>query len=250
VIDSLRLFLIESEDDIALLMRKSLERAGHQVKCCRTAADALIVLGQTSFDLVILNRMLNDMEGVALLEQLTREEVNVPVLMIGAGQGAAFATQALLAGALDYVVMDGCLSFLLELPKRACDTVVRHRLKHANELLIRALECACDGILITDLQGTILNVNKAMEEMTGYSRAELMGQTPRLLNSGSHSREVFATMWRTILDGHSWQGELTNRRKDGTQFLASITISPIIDQHGRLTHFVGIERNITEHRKL
>src|SRR5207302_1503424 len=57
-------------------------------------------------------------------------------------------------------------------------------------------------------------------------------------------------LWRTILGRDSWQGELTNRRKDGSHFQASLTISPIVDPHGRMTHFVGIYRDVTEHKKL
>lgn len=248
--DSLRLFLIEDHPEIALLIRKSLERDGHQVTCCRTAADALIVLGQSAFDLVILDNRLPDMDGLELLRTLTNEGVNAPVLMITAYGNEGLATQALRAGALDYVVKDAALTYLVELPKRVTESVTRHRLERMNDLLIQALESTRDGIMITDLQGVILKVNQALVTMTGYSRGEIVGQTPRLFNSKVHSREVFANMWRTILSRNSWQGELTNRRKDGTLFQVSLTISPIVDQQGRLTHFVGIERDITEHKQL
>ncbi len=248
--DSLRLFLIEDEEDVALLIRKSLERASHHVTCCRTAADALIVLGQSSFDLVILDQKLPDMKGLDLLQLLTREGINTPVLMVTAYGNENLAILALRAGAVDYVVKDEALAYLSELPKRVVESVTRHRLERMNDLLIQSLESARDGIMITDLQGTIIKVNQALVHMTGYSRAELLGQTPRLLNSRVHSREVFANMWRTILSRNSWQGELTNRRKDGSLFQTSITISPIVDPQSRLTHFVGIERDITEHKQL
>lgn len=248
--DALRLFLIEDTDEVALLIRKSLERAGHHVTRCRTAADALIVLGQHAFDLVILDQELPDMKGLDLLQQLAKEGVTVPVLIVTAYGSEKLATRALHAGALDYVAKDPALAYLSELPKRVVESVTRHRLERMNDLLIQALESAHDGIMITDLQGTMLKVNQALENMTGYSRQELLGQTPRILNSRVHSREVFAGLWKTILARHSWQGELTNRRKDGSLFQASITISPIVDQQGRLTHFVGIERDITEHKQL
>jgi two-component system, cell cycle sensor histidine kinase and response regulator CckA len=86
--------------------------------------------------------------------------------------------------------------------------------------------------------------------MTGYSREEMIGQNPRLLSSSLHPPEVYTKMWKTILSRHSWQGELTNCRKDGSHFQASTTISPIEDAHHRLTHFVGIERDITEHKQV
>jgi PAS domain S-box-containing protein len=249
--EPLRLFLVENDDDFALLIRKSLERVGHHVTCCRTAADALIILAQHSFDLVLLDQFLDDLNGLDLLHALAREGIAVPVLMVTVeGNDTQLATRVLMAGALDYIVKDKALTFLGELPKRVSEAVTRHRLEHLNRLLIQALESARDGIMITDLNGTILEVNQALERLTGYSRHEILGQTPRLLKSGSHPPELYVEMWRTILARGSWQGELTNRRKDGSLIQTSMTISPIVDHQGRLTHFVGIQRDITAHKQL
>ncbi len=248
--DALRLFYVEDDPDTALLVRKRLERAHHQVTSCRTAADALIVLGQTTFDLVILDNRLPDASGLDLLYALTRGGGAVPVLMVMEAGDEHLAANALRAGALDYVVKDSALTFLSELPKRVVESVARRRLEQMNRLLVRALESARDGVIVTDLQGVVLNVNPAFEQMTGYTRQELVGRTPRLLRSGAHPPEFYAALWRAILAREGWQGELTNRRKDGGQFQTSLTISPIIDPQGRMTHFVGVYRDVTEHKKL
>jgi PAS domain S-box-containing protein len=248
--DSLRLFLIEDDDDVALLIRKGLERSGHQVARCRTAADALIVLGQVSFDLVLLDQRLPDMSGVDLLQTLAREGIAVPVLMVTGYGDEQLATRVLRAGALDYIVKDPKLSFLSELPKRVAESVTRHRLEQSNRLLAQALESALDGVMITDLHGTILAVNQALLRQTGYERHEVVGQNTRIFRSDVHGPEVYAYLWKTILARDSWQGELTNRRKDSSLFQAAMTISPIVDPQGRLTHFVGIQRDVTEHKRL
>src|SRR5215510_11346227 len=100
--ESLRLFLVEDDEDIALLIRKSLERVGHQVTRCRTGADALIVLGQSQFDLVLLDQYLEDMLGLDLLRALAREGISVPALMVTVeGSDTQLATRVLHAGALD-----------------------------------------------------------------------------------------------------------------------------------------------------
>jgi PAS domain S-box-containing protein len=248
--ESLRLFLIEDEDDIALLITRELERAGHQVTRCRSAADAIICLGQGSYDLVLLDHHLPDMAGLQLLEELAREGIGTPCLMV-TGQGdERLATRVLRAGALDYIVKDRSLLFLNELAKRVEDSVTRHRLEHTNRLLVQALESARDGVLITDLQGGILHVNQALEAMTGYSREELRGQTPRIFKSGRHAPEVYASLWRTVLARRSWVGELINRRKDGSLVEVSLTVSPMVDNSGQMTHFVGIFRDITDHKLL
>jgi two-component system cell cycle sensor histidine kinase/response regulator CckA len=248
--DSLRLFLIEDHEDVALLIRKSLERAGHHVTCCRTAADALIVLGQSSFDLVVLDWELPDMTGLDLMQKLAREGIAVPVLLITGKGDEDLATRAMHAGALDYVVKDTALTFLGELPKRVAESVRRYRLEQDNQLLVQALQSSRDGIMITDVHGVILDVNRALERLTGYDRQELLGQTPRILKSGVHPLEFYAQMWQTILARGSWQGEIVNRRKDGALRDTSMTISPIEDAQRRLTHFVCIQRDVTEHKQL
>jgi PAS domain S-box-containing protein len=246
----MQLFVIEDDDALALLISTGLERAGHAVTRCRTAADALIVLSHGAFDLVLLSQRLPDLDGLALLQVLSREGISVPCILLTALGQEPSGAESLHSGALDYVVRDSALAFLAELPKRVVEAVTRYRLQQNNRLLIAALESAQDGIMITDLQGTILHVNQALEQMTGYTRRELIGQNPRLLKSGVHQPECYEEMWRFILARASWQGELTNRRKDGSLIEVSLAVSPIVDAQGRLTHFVGIHRDITERRQL
>lgn len=248
--DVFRLFLIEDDDGLALLIVKTLERAGHGVTRCRSAVDALLVLGHRAFDLVLLDYHLPDMAGLDLLAALAREGIATPALIMTGSGDEQLATRVLHAGALDYIVQDAELTFLTELPKRVHESVTRYRLQTSNRLLLSALESARDGILVTDLQGTILHVNHALERMTGYTRGELCGQTPRLLKSGIHPPELFRDLWQTVLARGSWQGELTNRRKDGSLVEISLTVSPIVDATGRLTHFVGIQRDITDRKLL
>jgi PAS domain S-box-containing protein len=248
--EGLRLFLVEDDDDIALLISRALSRAGHELTRCRTAADALIVLGHNPFDLVLIDQRLPDMTGLGLLEALAQEGINTPSLIVTAYGDEQLATQALQAGALDYIVKDPALNFLSQLPKRVHESVTRYRLQHTNRLLIAALESTRDGVMITDLQGSILHVNEALERMTGYGRAELCGQNPRLLKDKRNPPELYAELWRTILARVSWQGELCNRRKDGSLLDVSLTVSPILDARGRLTHFVGIHRDISDRKML
>jgi PAS domain S-box-containing protein len=258
--DALRLFLVEDDDDVALLIRLTLERAGHQVASCRAAADALTVLGHSQneagrdgserFDLVLLDHRLPDMEGLELLQALMRESIAVPCIVVTAHGDEQLATRFLKAGALDYVVKDPALTFLTELPKRISESLTRYHLQQENRLLKDSFESANDGIMITDLQGKIRHVNLALEELTGYSRQELIGENPRLFWSGNHSEQVYTDIWNRIMARQSWKGELTNRRKDGTLFPVSLTISPIVDSQGQLTHFVGIQRDISDRKQL
>jgi PAS domain S-box-containing protein len=248
--EPLKLFLVEDDEAVAFVVRKHLERAGFEVAGCRTGTDAQIVLGSKPFDVILLDYKLPDMFGLDLIQALAREGNTTPVVLLTGVGSEQVAANALMGGAADYIIKDAALGFLSELPKRLQEAITRHQLQQSNQLLIAALESARDGFCITDLHGTMLHVNKSLETMTGYDRQELIGQNPRLFRSGAHPTEFYAELWRTILSRQGWQGEMLNRRKDGTMVDTSLTISPIVDGRGQLTHFVGIFRDITERKQL
>jgi PAS domain S-box-containing protein len=113
-----------------------------------------------------------------------------------------------------------------------------------------ALAMAANAITITDARGAILWVNPAFSALTGYTSTEARGKNPRILNSGKHDEGFYRTLWETILGGQTWRGEFTNRRKDGTLFYGEQTITPVLDDDGKITRFVGIMNDVTERKKL
>ncbi|HEY9080973.1 PAS domain S-box protein [Magnetovibrio sp.] len=104
-------------------------------------------------------------------------------------------------------------------------------------------------VFVTDLDGTIQYVNTMFKKMTGFSSEEVIGQNPRLLQSGLTTRETYQDLWATILAGKKWQGEIQNKRKDGTVFWANLTISPVALYSETINHFVAVHEDISE-RKL
>jgi len=186
---ALRLFLIENEELAANQICQVLEHSGQQVAHCRTAADALTVLGHTSFDLVLFDQNMPDITGLDFLEALAREGIAVPTLILAVGGDDRLAPRVLQAGAIDYVVRDSEGRFLDELPKRVQSSLARHQLQTTNRVLLSSLESARDGIMITDVQGVILYVNRALEAMTGYTREELQGKNPRILRNEKNPPE-------------------------------------------------------------
>src|SRR5436190_2481863 len=116
--------------------------------------------------------------------------------------------------------------------------------------LWQAIEQSADLVLITDRTGVIEYVNPAFESLTGYSREEAIGQTPRLLKSGQQSPELYEELWATIMSGNVFRGVLANRKKSGEIFYAEKSITPVRDSEGRITHFISNDRDITERRRL
>jgi PAS domain S-box-containing protein len=112
--------------------------------------------------------------------------------------------------------------------------------------LARAVDATTDSIVLTDSDGRILRVNTAFTNITGYTPAEALGNTPRLLKSGAQDVSFYRQMWEAIGAGQNWSGRLVNRRKDGTEYHASLAIAPVFDEAGVVAGYVGVERDVTE----
>jgi diguanylate cyclase (GGDEF)-like protein/PAS domain S-box-containing protein len=113
-----------------------------------------------------------------------------------------------------------------------------------------ALDSVRHAVVITSRDGTIEWVNPAFTALTGYAREEAVGRTPSFLRSGRHDGAFFADLWSTILSGRTWEGEVTNRRKDGSLYVEDQTITPVRGEDGEITHFVAVKRDVTERKRL
>ncbi len=117
-------------------------------------------------------------------------------------------------------------------------------------LLHAALQAAPVGWVITNKAGLIEWANPAFTSMTGYALDEVIGRNPRLLRSGEHPNEFYFEMWRTIMRGEIWRGDLHNRRKDGSLYHEHMVIAPVRDDRGEIEHFVAMKQDITGERRL
>jgi len=125
------------------------------------------------------------------------------------------------------------------------DVTQRKEAEEGYMRLATAVEQAAEGIMITDATGKILYVNPAFEKNSGYTRAELTGQNPRLLKSGKQDAAFYQHMWEVLALGRVWSGRLINKKKDGTLFEEEATISPIRNSAGVITNHVAVKRDVT-----
>jgi PAS domain S-box-containing protein len=125
--------------------------------------------------------------------------------------------------------------------------------RRAQKQLLRfanALHYTVNPTEITDPDGKLIYVNPAFERVTGYSKQELIGQNPGILNSGKHTKEFWRNVWKTIEAGKVWTGEIENKHKDGRPIYEQLIISPIIDTSGKIIGYLGTHQDMTEQRRL
>jgi len=123
--------------------------------------------------------------------------------------------------------------------------------KMSEETLLKlssAVEQTADLVMITDHNGVIEYVNPGFEAVTGYSRAEAVGQTPRFLKSGHQDRAFYRQLWDTVLSGRVFRDVLVNQKRSGESYFEDRTITPVKDSIGTITHFVATGRDITEQK--
>ena len=130
----------------------------------------------------------------------------------------------------------------------ALRTDITEQMRQQAELvrLSNAVEQTADAIIITDREGVIEYVNPAFEVITGYSRDEAVGQTPRILRSGKQSPAYYEELWKTLSAGRVFRGAPINRTKNGDLRHAEQTITPIKDSEGRIVHFVSVLKDVTD----
>ena len=116
------------------------------------------------------------------------------------------------------------------------------------QLAAGVFDHAQEGIVITDADANIIDVNGTFLDLTGYGRDEVIGRNPRFLSAGSHDAAFYREMWQALLATGAWRGEILNRRKDGTPYVQQTSISAVHDEGGRVTRYIGLSSDVTELR--
>ncbi len=153
--------------------------------------------------------------------------------------GSGFLAEVSVRPMHDDGQVSGAVVSFLDVTERQRDEAERLKLSSA-------LMQTADAVMITDRHGVIEYVNPAFESMTGYSSAEVLGQRPSLIRSGRQGQNFYERMWTTILDGQVFSDIFINRRKDGSLFYESKTITPLQEADGHITHFISTGKDITE----
>ncbi|MDO8312554.1 MAG: PAS domain S-box protein, partial [Sideroxyarcus sp.] len=130
--------------------------------------------------------------------------------------------------------------------------IVIERIRIQDDLRLKdlALNAAANAVVITGKDAQIKWANRAFSKLSGYDLSEAIGRPPKeLVKSGKQSQSYYEALWQTILSGEVWHGELVNRRKDGSLYHEEMTITPVPDAQGEITHFIAVKQDITERKQ-
>jgi PAS domain S-box len=250
----LRVLVLEDVLTDAELEVRELRRAGIAVEWTRVETETAFREALVSFDpgIVLADFSLPGWNGMAALAVVRSERPDLPFIVVTGALDEETAADCIKRGADDYVLKER-LSRLPHAVRSARDAWATRVARRAAEEELRlrnsALEAAADGVLLTDLDGRIAWANPAFTEITGWRLEEIRGRNPNVLKSGLQRDAFYRQMWETILAGGVWRGELYNRRKDGSIYLEEMTITPVRNDDGAVTHFVAIKEDLTSRRR-
>ncbi len=132
----------------------------------------------------------------------------------------------------------------------ARDITTRREAEAKQAQLLAAIEQAAETIVISDADGTIRYANPAFERISGYTPEEVIGKNSRILKSVEHDASFYRQMWQTITAGDTWRGRFINRKKDGTLYTETASISSVLDNAGKMMSYVAVKRDITDEIKI
>ncbi|MCK5001490.1 MAG: PAS domain S-box protein [Gammaproteobacteria bacterium] len=182
--------------------------------------------------------------GIGLATEIDLSEAlesyhNMRVLVLGALGAITFV--ALLLNAISIWIGERARSRLTVLVDERTEELRK---------VVQAVEQNPLSVIITDIDGNIEHVNPAFTQITGYEADEVIGKNPRLLQSGETSQEQYEKLWQTILAGNTWHDEIHNRMKSGELYWESISIAPVTNAAGEVTHFVAMASDISEAKEI
>ena len=244
-----RILIVEDESIIARDLQRQLQEMGYEPVDITGSGEGAIAAAEAHRPHLVLMdvHLSGPLDGIDAAIAI-RQRFSIPSIFLTAYATDEVINRAKAAEPVGYVIKpfdEQSLRTTIEVGLHKDRADRRLRLQSA------ALNAAANAMVITDPDGTIEWVNPAFTAMTGYAPHEAVGRNPRdLVKSGQHDAAFYHEMWETLRAGLVWEGEIINRRKDGTHYVEEQTITPVLDADGRIAHYIGVKRDLTEHKRM
>lgn len=246
----LRVLIVDDTPGNIQLLGESL-REDYKVQIATSGKKALQLVSQSPPDLILLDIMMPDMDGNQVCDILknNKDYQNIPIIFITAANEIAMELKSLAQGAADFIYKPINLDVarlrirnILDRESLRKQIAMRER---EQRLAASVFKYSHEGIVITDADNNILDVNHSFTRITGYELNDVLGKNPRILKSGQQSYLFYEQLWGNLLQNNYWEGEFWNRHKDGHFFAVHTSIAVIRHTSGEIDHFVAIFSDIT-----
>jgi len=229
---------ISAETSIHPELKSSLKILHDQVESLSTYLDSNydLILKEADDDLIIDEHFSSLSESSKDIDEAIHEHVK----NMSDKQASAFSILSIFC-----ILLIGLFIYLLKRKEKKHSAVFRQSL-----MLSQALEHSGEAAIIATADGSIEFVNDAFCLMTGYSSEETIGNNPSMLSSGKQDKVFYEELWSSITSGKIWQGELINRKKDGSLYPAQMTIAPLFNPEGVVTHYIANQKDLSEYKLL
>ena len=251
----IKILLVEDTPSDVGLIQREITKSGIQfnIKVVETRGLYIESLKEFKPDLILSDYNLPSFNGMQALLLRKEHAPLVPFILVTGANNEEIAVECMKSGADDYILKNNLLR-LGQAIRAAIEkkSVIKANIQAMEKLgiLSRAVEQNPALIVITDKNGIIEYVNPQYTETTGYKLEEVIGKTPRILKSGHQSPEFYKDLWKTIISGKEWRGEMLNKKKNGDLYWEDGSISPLLNESGQITHLIGIKEDVTEKRKM
>lgn len=241
-----RVLAVEDDPITRVQLQRMLSRIVTGVMVAADGAEGLALWREWQPDLVVSDVMMPVMNGLDMSQAIKSEEPEAQIIVVSSSSEVEHLRQALDIG-IDRYVSKPVDERLLRDAIGKCLLDLR-RLRDLRMARL-VFEAAGEGVLVTDANGTILAVNPAFCEITGYREDEALGHTPALLSSGRHDAEFYRHMWEHLRGLGRWSGEIINRRKSGEIYPEWLSIVAVDEPGGHATRYIGLFSDITERKR-
>lgn len=236
--------MVDDDHELLEFARIQIEAAGFHFIGLSEAETLLQVFHTQQPDIILMDIQLPGVNGIHIIEKLRQlPDANIcKILYISSHDKESYINQAFAVGADDYILKPvNWLILINRLQHMARDIARQKRIN----ILANTFKNASEGMMITDDQARIIEVNDSFTRITGYSQDEMLSNTPAILSSGHHAKPFYQTMWQQLeTEGH-WSGEIWNKRKDGHVYPEWLSINAIYGRGGRISNFIGVFTDIS-----
>ncbi len=245
----LSLLYVEDEPLIRERIVFKLASRFRQVHQASNGEEGLALYEEKQPDIIVTDAMMPGMNGIEMIQQIRAKDKDVKIVLVTALGDINQLSSAINAGIDGYVMKPLEYGhFLGVLEKLQKELHTQKQLMVKNSLLLQYKHVVDSSNIVskTDPKGLITYVNDRFCQISGYSRAELVGKPHNIVRHPEMPPEVFRELWSTISSGKVWEGIVKNRTKDGRSYIVDATIMPITDLDGNVIEYVGIRHDVTE----